>query len=109
MIINGGKIMELQDIINEAKENDEAIDSTILETLYPDPKELAEAYIKLDEEDIDVIEENQKSTDLVDAYHAYLHEVGKYPLLTQQQEQELTDRQVLRYRPDFQMAELSLP
>ena len=30
MIINGGKIMELQDIINEAKENDEAFDSTIL-------------------------------------------------------------------------------
>ena len=25
MIINGGKIMELQDIISEAKENDEAI------------------------------------------------------------------------------------
>ena len=63
MIINGGKIMELQDIINEAKENDEAIDSTILETLYSDPKELAEAYIKLDEEGINIIEEKQKSTD----------------------------------------------
>ena len=52
--------MELQDIINEAKENDEAIDSTILKTLYPDPEELAEAYIKLGEEGIDIIEENQK-------------------------------------------------
>ena len=82
MIINGGKMMELQDIINEAKENDESIDSTFLKTLYSDPKELAEAYIKLDEEDINIIEENQKSTDLMDAYHAYLHEVGKYPLLT---------------------------
>ena len=80
--------MELQDIINEVKENDESINSTILKTLCPDPEELAEAYIKLGEEGIDVIEENQKSTDLMDAYHAYLHEVGKYPLLTQQQEQE---------------------
>ena len=81
--------MELQDIINEAKENDETIDSTILKTLYSDPEELAEAYIKLGEEGIDIIEENQKYTGLMDAYHAYLHEVGKYPLLTQQQEQEL--------------------
>ena len=85
-----GKIMELKDIINEAKENDETIDSTVLNTLFPDPEELAEVYIKLDEEDINIIEENQKSAGLImDTYHAYLHEVGKYPLLTQQQEQEL--------------------